>query len=52
MARRQERRDQGRREALERALERLEAGNREEFTPVLAEDLFFHDHADLVRGLG
>ena len=40
---RQERQLQQRREALERAMELPEAG---------AEHLFFHDHADLVRGLG
>jgi len=41
---RQERQQQKRREALERAMGRPDAG--------LAEaDLFFHDHADLVRGL-
>jgi hypothetical protein len=40
--RRQERQLQQRREALERAMDQPEAGT---------EDLFFHDHADLVRGL-
>jgi len=39
---RQERQIQQRREALERAMELPEAG---------PEELFFHDHADLVRGL-
>jgi hypothetical protein len=41
--RRQERQRQRKREALERAMDRPEAG---------AAELFFHDHADLVRGLG
>ena len=41
--RRQERQEQQRREALERALAIPELG---------AEALFFHDHAGLVRGLG
>ena len=52
MGRRQERRDQGRREALERAMEALEARDPRALAAVETLDLFFHDHADLVRGLG
>ena len=53
--RRQERQAQKNREALERALDLLEGRRPQEGLPlrtlVEAEDLFFHDHADLVQGL-
>jgi len=47
---RQERQQQKRREALERAMGQLEAGAAE--AGLASADLFFHDHVDLVRGLG
>jgi hypothetical protein len=47
--RRQARQRQQRREALERAMEPSERGAPGALDS--AEDLFFHDHADLVRGL-
>jgi hypothetical protein len=49
--RRQERHLQKRREALERALEAAPAGSGALLSPEERASVFFHDHADLVRGL-
>jgi hypothetical protein len=53
--RRQERQLQQRREALERAMDLLQAGTPlaelPDQTPAQLGAIFFHDHADLVRGL-
>jgi AcrR family transcriptional regulator len=49
---RQERQHQRRREELERALDRLEHGDgHADLAPVRVDELFFHDHGDLVSGL-